>query len=69
MHNCENERNIIDIAKDLKVNDESHKKLMSYYIFETVTTYYFSKKGEKVSYNRTGQVDKRESILDIIIKL
>ena len=49
MHNCENERNIIDIAKDLKVNDDSHKKLMSYYIFETVTTYSFSKNGEKVS--------------------
>ena len=51
MDNSENECNITDMAKDLKVNDDSHKKLTSYHIFETVTTCYFNKKGKKVLYD------------------
>ena len=49
--------------------DINGQKTTSYYVFERVKTFYYNKKGEHVSYNRTGCVDKKEHITKIIKEL
>ena len=48
---------------------DDENKTVSYYVFETVTTFYFNKSGKKVGYNRTGRVDKNKHINEIIVEL
>ena len=44
-------------------------KKVNYTIFETVSTLYYNKQGEQVSYNRTARVDKKASLHEIYMLL
>ena len=65
---CENNCEVINITKDLDINN-AEMKIVSYYVFESVVTKYFNKKGEEVSYTRTARVDKKEPVSSVVEEL
>ena len=65
---CKNNCEMINITKDLDINN-AEKKIVSYYVFESVVTKYFNKKGEEVSYTRTARVDEKEPVSSVVEEL
>ena len=67
---CKNNCEILDVMDYCKpFLGINRQKATSYFVFERVKTFYYNKKGEHVSYNRTGRVDKKEHITKIIKEL
>ena len=67
---CQNKCEILSISNDLKDQRlDEDKKVVSFYVFETVKTKYFNKLGKEVSYDRTARVDKKDLIQNIISQL
>ena len=66
---CDTKCQITDILKDLHPKITNIDKLLNYYMFESVETQYYNKKGQLQSYSRTARVDKRETIRFIAEKL
>ena len=69
---CENKCKIRSVMRDLKKEVTEANKLknkISYFVFEPVTTFYFNKNGEKVSYDQTTRVNKHETLEEIVQKL
>ena len=67
---CQNKGEILSISDDFKDQRlDEDKKVVSFYVFETVKTKYFNKLGKEVSYDRTARVDKKDLIQNIISQL
>ena len=65
---CQIRNTVTDFKEEVKEANTLKNKI-SYYMFEPVTTYYFNKNGEKVSYDRTTRVDKQETLEQLVVKL
>ena len=67
---CQNKCEILSMSDDLKGQRlDEDKKVVSFYVFETVKTEYFNKLGKEVSYDQTARVDKKDLIQNIISQL
>ena len=69
---CENHCKARCVADDLKVEIKEANRLKNnihYYQFEKITTFYHNTVGKKVSYDRTGRVDRKASLEEIVKKL
>ena len=55
------------LDEDKRLDED--KKVVSFYVFETVKTKYFNKLGKEASYDRTACVDKKDLIQNIISQL
>ena len=67
---CQNKCEILSTSADLKDQRlDEDKKVVSFYVFETVKTKYFNKLGKEVSYDRNACVDKKDLIQNIISQL
>ena len=67
---CDKNCKIVNISADLaKVLPKAKTKKVHYYVFETVDTQYYNKRGKLVSYSRTARVDKHDFVENIIEQL
>ena len=67
---CENKCKVLNILDDLNPQlQEKSSKNVHFYVSETVETKFFNTVGKEVSYNRTAQVDKEDSIENVIKQL
>ena len=58
LEKCQNKCEILSISDDLKDQHlDEDKKVVSFYVIETVKTKFFNKLGKEVSYDRTARVD------------
>ena len=65
---CENNCKPVDIMSYLHDNmpDELPETIMSYSVFENVSTKYYNKQGKEVFHNRTARADKRSFWLIVL---